>query len=214
MPADQGLLDRLQRADSWIQAASALPPDRLHEAFIFLYIAFNCLYGRRKYEGDASQIEEDLDAFFTKVLAMHERDAAEGERILTGALKVCREDGAVLIRDRFLVNRYWRGNQPPATLQPKLNKEAVGALEALADGDYREYLGLVFHRISVLRNQVMHGCATYGARSYGRASLAKALRVLRVLIPAFYQLARRYGHDLSWDPIPYPRLGSMQHPRG
>jgi len=213
MPADQGLLDRLQRADSWIQAASDLPPDRMHEAFIFLYIAFNCLYGRRKYEGDASQIEEDLDAFLAKVLAMHERDAQQGGKILTEALKACRGDGAVLIRDRFLVNRYWRGNQPAAALQPKLNKEAVGALEALADGDYREFLSLVFHRVSVLRNQVMHGCATYGARSYGRASLTKGLRVLRVLIPAFYHLARRYGHDLTWDPIPYPRLGSQQHPR-
>ena len=212
MPADQGLFDRLQRADSWIQAASDLQPERMHEAFIFLYIAFNCLYGRRKYEGDEAQIEEDLDAFFSKILAMHRRDAEEGGTILRTALAACHQDGAVLIRDRFLVNRYWRGTQPPAMLQTKLNKEALGALEALADGDHREFLSLVFRRISVLRNQVMHGCATYGARSYGRAALAKALRVLRVLIPAFYQLVRQYGHDLAWDPIPYPRLGSQQHP--
>jgi len=213
MPADQGLFDRLQRADSWIQAASDLQPERLHEAFIFLYIAFNCLYGRRKYEGDEAQIEEDLDAFFSKVLDMHQRDTKEGGTILKTALAASRQDGAVLIRDRFLVNRYWRGTQPSAALQARLNKEALGALEALADGDHREFLSLVFRRISVLRNQVMHGCATYGARSYGRVSLAKALRVLRVLIPAFYQLTRQYGHDLAWDPIPYPRLGSQQHPR-
>lgn len=212
MLADQGLLDRLQRADSWIQAASGLEPDQLHEAFIFLYIAFNCLYGRRKYEGDETQIEEDLDAFFSKILAMHGTDVQHGGTILKDALTTCRQDGAVLIRDRFLVNRYWRGTQPPAALQAKLNKEALGALEALVDSAYREFLSLVFRRISVLRNQVMHGCATYGARSYGRASLTKALRVLRALVPAFYQLVRRYGHDVVWDPIPYPRLGSQQHP--
>lgn len=212
MAADQGLLDRIQRADSWIQAAAGLKPEQLHEAFIFLYIAFNCLYGRRKYEGDQAQIEEDLDVFFSKILAMHRKDVQEGGTILKDALGACRQDGAVLIRDRFLVNRYWRGAQPPAALQTKLNKDAIGALEALADGDYQEFLSLVFHRISVLRNQVMHGCATYGARSYGRASLAKALRVLRLLVPAFYELSRRYGHELAWDPIPYPRLGSQQHP--
>ena len=213
MSADQGLLDRLQRADSWIQAATELQPDRMHEAFIFLYIAFNCMYGRRQYEGDQTQIQEDLDAFLSKILVMRQKEAQESGTLIKDALTACRQDGAVLIRDRFLVNRYWRGNQPPASLQAKLNKEAVEALEAMADGDCSEFLSRVLHRISVLRNQVMHGCATYGSRSYGRASLSKALRVLRVLVPTFYQLMRRYGHDLPWDPIPYPRLGSPQHSR-
>lgn len=213
MAADQGLLDRLQRADSWIQAASELSPDRMHESFIFLYIAFNCMYGRRRYEGDETQIGDDLDAFFKRILIMREKDAHKGGTLLKDALKACQQDGAVLIRDRFLVNRYWRGSQPAASLQDRLNKEASGALQALADENYREFLSPVFRRISVLRNQVMHGCATYGSRSYGRASLAKALRVLRVLVPSFYQLMRQYGHDMTWDPIPYPRLGSQQHPR-
>jgi len=185
----------------------------MHEGFIFLYIAFNCMYGRRQYEGDETQIADDLDSFFTRILTMREKDAQKSDALLKDALKACQQDAAVLIRDRFLVNRYWRGNHPPATLQARLNKEAVAALEALADGDYRKFLSPVFHRIAVLRNQVMHGCATYGPRSYGRVSLGKALRVLRVLVPAFYQLMRQYGHDMAWDPIPYPRLGSQQHPR-
>jgi hypothetical protein len=211
--AQQGLLDRLQRADSWIQAAQDLDTDRMHEAFIFLYIAFNCMYGRRKYEGDESQIEEDLDAFLAKVLIMHRKNLQQGGAILKEALSNCRQDGAVLIRDRFLVNRYWRGNQPAPALQARLNKEAIGALEAFDDGDYAEFLGVLFRRISVLRNQIMHGCATYGPRSYGRASLEKALRVLKLLVPAFFRLMRQYGHELPWDPIPYPRLGSHQPPR-
>jgi hypothetical protein len=213
MAAQQGLIDRLQRADSWIQAAQEVSQDRMHEAFIFLYIAFNCMYGRRKYEGDESQIGEDLDAFFAKLLVMHRRNMQQGGSILKEALASCRQDGAILIRDRFLVNNYWRGNQPAATLQAKLNREAGGALEALDDGDYRDFLAPLFRRISVLRNQIMHGCATYGPRSHGRASLEKAIRVLKVLVPAFYKLMRQYGHELTWDPIPYPRLGSQQHPR-
>jgi hypothetical protein len=213
MATEQGLRDRLQRADSWIQAASDLPSDRMHEAFIFLYIAFNCMYGRRKYEGDETHIEEDLTSFFAKISVMRQKEMQKGGTLLKDALMTCQQDAAVLIRDRFLVNRYWQGNQSATALQAKLNKEAVGALQAIADGNYGEFLSPVFHRISVLRNQIMHGCATYGSRSYGRASLAKALRVLRVLVPAFYQMMRQYGHDLAWDPIPYPRLGSQQHPR-
>jgi hypothetical protein len=206
----QGLIDRLQRADSWIQAAQELPSDRMHEAFIFLYIAFNCMYGRRKYEGDESQIEEDLDMFIGRILVMQQKDAQQGGTILKDAMASCRQDGAVLIRDRFLVNRYWRGNQPAAALLAKLNKEAVSALEAYADGNYQVFLATLVRRISVLRNQVMHGCATYGARSYGRASLEKALHVLKALVPAFYQLMRRHGHEITWDAIPYPRLKSLE----
>lgn len=71
---DQNLEDRLKRADSWIQATAALRPEQLHESFIFLYIAFNCLYGRRQYEGDETQIGKDLAEFFKKVRAMSDRD--------------------------------------------------------------------------------------------------------------------------------------------
>ena len=49
--------------------------------------------------------------------------------------------------------------------------------------------------------------------TYGRASLAKGHRFMRVLVPAFYALAHRYGHEVKWAPVPYPRLGSLQHPR-
>jgi hypothetical protein len=210
---DQHLLDRLQRADSWMKAASSLNADQMHEAFIFFYIAFNCLYGRRKYEGDEAHIGEDLGDFFKKIILMHEKDVAGGGSVLTEAVGACRRDGAVLIRDRFLDNRYWRRSSPPPLLQNKLNEEARTVLAQVDDGSYQAFLGVAFRRISVLRNQVMHGCATYGPRSFGRASLAKGLRFLRVTVPAFYRLVFEHGHEVRWDPIPYPRLGSQQ-PRG
>jgi len=209
---DQSLEDRLQRADSWIQATAALRPDQMHESFIFLYIAFNCLYGRRKYEGDETQIGQDLAEFFKKILAMHDRDVESGGAILKSAIAAARRDGAVLIRDKFLANRYWRGGSSVA-LQKQLNREASMVEEQLALGSYDLFLDLTFRRISVLRNQVMHGCATYGSRSYGQASLAKGLRFLNVMVPAFYELTKRYGHEVKWDPVPYPRSGSKQHPR-
>ncbi len=210
--SEQHLLDRLQRADSWIRAASGLRPDQKHEAFIFLSIALNCLYGRRQYEGDETRIGEDLEVFLTKIQALHEKDRERGGSLLTAATAACRKEGAALIRDKFLVNRYWRGEQPPAELQDRLNRDAALALTRLGEGSSREFLALVFRRIAVLRNQIMHGCATYGPRSFGRASLDKGLRVLRVMVPAFYQLISRHGQAVKWEPVPYPRWGSPHHP--
>lgn len=208
---DQSLEDRMQRADSWIQAAAALRPEQRHESFIFLYIALNCLYGRRQYEGDETQIGKDFAEFFKKVRAMSGRDVEDGGAMLKRALAAARRDGAILIRDKFLSNRYWRGGSS-VSLQKQLNKEASLVEEQLALGSYDLFLDLTFRRVSVLRNQIMHGCATYGPRSYGQASLAKGLRFLKVMVPAFYELAKRYGHEVKWDPLPYPRSGSQQHP--
>lgn len=208
---DQGLEDRVQRADSWIQATAALRPEQLHESFIFLYIAFNCLYGRRQYEGDETQIGKDCAEFFKKVRAMSDRDVADGGTILKKAIAAARHDGAILIRDKFLSNRYWRGGSSVA-LQKQLNKEERLVEEQFALGSCDLFLDLTFRRISVLRNQIMHGCATYGARSYGQASLTKGLRFLKVMVPAFYALTKQYGHEVKWDPVPYPRAGSQPHP--
>lgn len=208
---DQNLEDRLKRADSWIQATAALRPEQLHESFIFLYIAFNCLYGQRQYEGDETQIGKDLAEFFKKVRVMSDRDVDNGGAILKRALAAAHRDGAILIRDKFLSNRYWRGGSSVA-LQKQLNKEESLVEEQFTLGSYDMFLDLTFRRISVLRNQIMHGCATYGARSYGQASLTKGLHFLKVMVPAFYELTKQYGHEVQWDPVPYPRSGSQQHP--
>lgn len=210
---DQGLIDRLHRADSWIQAALRQPSDHLHEAFIFLYIALNCLYGRRPYEGDEAQYKQDLHDFLKKILALHEEDRRQHGAILMAAVSAARQDGAVLIRDRFLVNRYWRGGQSAGVLQAKLNQDAAKALERLEAGALLDFLTLAFRRVYVLRSQVMQGCATYGPRTYGRGSLTKGVRFLRAVVPALYELMRRYGQIVKWDPVPYPRLGSAQLPR-
>jgi hypothetical protein len=52
---------------------------------------------------------------------------------------------------------------------------------------------------------------TYGPGSAGRPSVAIAVRLMNVMIPAFHSLIRNYGSHVEWDPIPYPRLGSAQH---
>ncbi len=208
---DPNLEDRVKRADSWIQAVAALRPEQLHESFIFLCIAFNCLYGRRQYEGDETQIGKDCAEFFNKVRAMSNRDAADGGSILKTAIAAARRDGAILIRDKFLSNRYWRGGSSVA-LQKQLNKEERLVDEQLALGSCDLFLDLTFRRISVLRNQILHGCATYGARSYGQASLTKGLRFLKVMVPALFELTKRYGHEVQWEPVPYPRSGAQKRP--
>ena len=213
MVADQNLLDRVRRADSWIKASARLQADQLHETFLFLSIAFNCLYGRSQYEGDEARIAEDLKVFFAKIVDLADYDRKDGGELLPHAVRTASKDGALLIRDRYLDSRYWMRALPVERLHAALKSDAAVALGQVSAGAYGDFLLVCFKRISVLRNQVMHGCATYGPATAGRSSLAVAVRFTKVLIPAFLALVRNHGRHVQWEAVPYPRVGSAEHPR-
>jgi hypothetical protein len=137
-------------------------------------------------------------------------DRKEGGEVLPQAIKASSKDAALLIRDRFLDTRYWNRTLPVERLHNALKLDAQTALDQAAAGQYGDLLSVTFRRISVLRNQILHGCATYGTATAGRSSLAVAVRLMKVWIPAFHLVVRNQGHHVPWDPVPYPRLGSAQ----
>ncbi len=210
MTSEQSRAERLQRAESWMTAASALHATQVHEAFLFLSIALNSLLSRRRYQGDKAQVREDLDDFLKTILILNKLDEKQGGTLLRQAIAKSRQDGAVLIRDRFLKDAYWRRAEPSPQLQQRLVREALHATGRLLDGDYRTFLSLAFNRIVVLRNQITHGCATYGSKSLGRSSLLRGVRFLKIMVPTLHQLISQYGWTVKWDPVPYPRFGSQQ----
>jgi hypothetical protein len=212
MSRRQDLHDRLGRAHSWMEAARALPSDQMHAAFVFLYIAFNALYGKRRYEGTEDEARRDREEFLKRLSVMQARDMRYGQGILLKALKACRQQGASLIRNAFLRDTYWSRYQKATEIREQFGRAAMRAAGSLEKGQCREFLDLVLRRLTVLRNQVIHGCVTYGSKSKGIESLETGLAVLKELVPAFHTLMSRYGNEVEWPPIPYPRTGSERHP--
>lgn len=206
MTRRQDLHDRLRRAESWILAADRIESTKLHEAFLFFYIALNALYGRRQYEGDRTDFQADTRTFLDRILSMHESDVDAGGSILLNCLISRREAIGRLVGDHFLIDGLFR-NALPAKIKAQAQKDRLKALTSLATKDPRPTLQLVLLRLNVLRNRVMHGCVRYGSTSKGLPSIEKALPVIRSLVPAFVELMTAYGHHLKWDPIPYPRVG-------
>ncbi len=74
--SEQNLVDRLNRAESWLGAARKLEGgNKLEEidiqtVFIYRYIAFNSLYGRWKYEGSERTTWLQLDRYFDNLLTL------------------------------------------------------------------------------------------------------------------------------------------------
>lgn len=215
MVEHQNLRDRLGRSLSWLEAASNLRQDQsqVQVEFIFLFIAFNCLYGKRQYEGAETKIRQDLEEYFTKILDLHEINKREGGTTLSEALKRSRYCWLQLLEDEYLDNGYWRTAEHRQGFKEKYRSQKFSALARLKNREYKELLHVIFSRIVVLRNQIMHGSATYGPKSKGWESIQKATPVLRALVPALRELMCRSGDAVDWPKIPYPRRGSAQHPR-
>ena len=209
---NQNIHDRLQRASSWINAANALQSGQEHAEFVFLFKAFNALYGRRQYEGSKNEAATDRVEFLRRVMKMVDYDKRLGQHRLLLALKDCRKEAGELIVNYFLRDSYWRREQRSKELIQQFRSEQRRADERLSHGKFEDLLELVLKRLNVLRNQVVHGCVTYGPSSKGFPSSEAGLAVLRKLVPALYQLMDKHGRHLEWPVIPYPRVGSEFHP--
>lgn len=212
MSRPQALQDRLHRAKSWMNAAETLSSDQKHMQFIFFYIAFNALYGRRQYEGSREEAAHDRDDFLKRLQKMTEYDKRYGNDSLRRALQACQKECEDLITNHFLRDSYWRREKTSKELRSEFAYQRRKAVETFQRGQANLLLDLALRRLSILRNQIMHGCVTYGPLSKGLSSVDSGLPVLKQLVPVFYMLMEKYGQYVTWPAIPYPRVGTEAHP--
>ena len=203
---NQGYWDRLQRAESWIQRAGNIKEwDDYHGPFIFYWIALNALYGRHL---DSQRWEEqDLDWFLQRIC---ETDSGQGA--IVNIVKESKRKADRLLQDQFLLKLYWLEGTT-AKVRRILAEEFSEAQVAFDRGKIEGYLKILFRRLRILRNQILHGCST-DRHSLNKTSLQPALEILEKIVPQFCATFRDLGQNYDWPKIPYPRKDSPQHPRG
>jgi hypothetical protein len=198
----QSLSDRVRRSLSWLMRA-AQTEKATPVKFVELWIALNALYGQRHYENhppDRSE-QEDFADFIRVVTSIDARnDMADSVRRLRPTFRS-------LIANPFLWNEYWRGERT----YERVSRNALEQLSS-ASSDAADLLIMVFARLLVLRNQIVHGSAA--ADTVGnRGSVVPGVRVLATLVPLFVRVMIREGKRAVWAPVPYPRIGTPLHPR-
>jgi hypothetical protein len=217
--AKQGYYDRLQRAKSWVaraEACATLDWDDDHGQFVFYWIALSALCGAvdpaaldrgRPDKGTRRRVsysDDDPAWFLGKICEL------DGEGIIRAALEAVKPQADNLLRDKFLVDLYWR-KASPGRAERRWRREHDEAQQRFGDGHLDRYLVSLLRRMRVLRNQVFHGAAT-DRISKGKPSVSRAVRVLQSLLPAFLSVAQKHGKETEWPLIPYPRRGSPQSP--
>lgn len=188
---------RLHRALSWLGRAEreAKDPDA---AFLFLWIAFNAAYAREFGQGENER--QRLTEFITTLLA-EDRDKILHTLVFqqfSGPIRT-------LIGNKFVFEPFWRAlreHDSSNRWETSFTSSHKAALASIMQGDTATVLSIVFDRLYVLRNQLVHGGATWNS-SINRAQVTDGVRILWAVIPSILHIILERS-DFEFGDVLYP----------
>ena len=192
---------RMRRAISWLQRAEQESDDP-DAAFIFYWIAFNAVYGEDRPE-DYDRPEKERDAFKRYFVNALNHDA---DQTIHAALWEKFYDPIELFLDNeFVFDRFWRSQDRTAgnaEWRRRFDSDRRGANRAFRNNDTRAILNFLFDRLYVLRNQLLHGGATWQG-SVNRSQVQDGAAIMAFLVPHFINLMIDHPH-IDWGRPRYP----------
>ena len=191
---------RTHRALSWLQRAEQETNDD-DVRFILLWIGFNAAYAAdlRTYQQGERVVFAD---YFRALIDLD----AEGRIQALIWDRFSREIG-LLLENKYVFAPFWshhNGVTGYDDWERRLAESQAVSRRALARRDTCTVLSVVFDRLYVLRNQLMHGGATWNSR-VNRDQVHDGADVLGWLLPVFIDIM--LDHDQrDWGPPYYPNL--------
>lgn len=189
---------RVHRALSWLDRAEQETQDE-DTRFILLWIGFNSAYA--EHIGDDFVSEQSrFRQFFRTIVALDSEGAIHA--ILWSRFS---NEVRTLLVNPYVFPAFWKhhnGEAGHADWRERLEAERLATFASLGQKDASRVLGLVFERLYVLRNQLVHGGATW-AGSVNRAQVRDGSALLGRLLPAFIEIQMAHP-DRDWGRPFYP----------
>ena len=186
---------RIHRALSWL-IRSEQEHDDPDLRFILQWIALNAAYAREfgREETERTRAKAFLDTLVT--LDTQKRLHQALFQQFTGPIRT-------LIDNKFTFEPFWtamRTHDASNRWEEGFANSKKAAFAAVMQGDTTKVLGIVFDRLYVLRNQLVHGGATWNSQ-VNRAQLTDAVAILGTLVPLIISVmmdhpAQDYGDAL------------------
>jgi hypothetical protein len=182
-PETMGL--RAHRAISWIGRAEACGDDA-DARFVFLWIAFNAAYAdETEFQQTASGERAAFTSYFGQLVPL------DRERHIYKALWRRFSGPVRLLMDNcYVFSPFWQhhnGIEGYADWEARFSASKQVFNGAFQRGDTAKVLTMVFDRLYVLRNQIVHGGSTWNS-SVNRAQVRDGAAILGFLLPVFVDL--------------------------
>ena len=198
-PEEFGL--KVHRALSWLERAEQeVIREDFDAGFIFHWISFNAAYAGDLSGGDAPSERKAFREYFKLLMLADRRREIHGAiwEKFSGPIRV-------LLKNPYVFSAFWaaQANGSPDTVwRLEFDKSWNSVNNALVKQDTQKILEVVFDRLYVLRNQLVHGGATWKS-SINREQVRDGGRIVGFLVPVFIDLMMDNPHA-AWGRPQYP----------
>lgn len=191
---------RVHRAISWFGRAAQEESDDHDARFIFLWIAFNAAYA---HEFPARLAHSESGVFLQFLEKLIDLDHAKG---LYDLLWQKYPSSVRLILDnKYVYQPFWdhhAGLDQGFNWEDRFNRSKQLAHAAIGRGDTLQVLRLVLDRLYVLRNQLVHGGATWHSQT-NRTQVRDCTDFMAAFIPILIELMMDHPEQI-WGMPSYP----------
>lgn len=190
---------RIWRALSWLERAETLDSADIEGRFISTWISFNALYGQLDPDRRAYGDREAWSTFLAHIWRI------DSEERLSALMQKRQMRILRIIEDKYLCHRFWlEGDSAAKVVRDELRE----TMARFGGREMHKVLGLLFDRLYVLRNQLLHGASTKGSR-LNRRPLREAGNLLIDLVAEMLGVMITHGIDEGWGELCYPPDGPV-----
>lgn len=194
---------RTHRALSWLLRAENEHDDD-DARFIFLWIAFNASYAVEIESYARGNERQQFQLFFKKLC-----DLDSNKRLYHQLWMVFSNQIRVVLDNKFVHQPFWEyhnGRIDESEWQQQFQSAKNAASKALANQDTVTVLSILFSRLYTLRNQLIHGGATWNSAA-NRRQIKDGCAMLEQLVPLIIDIMMRHPETL-WGDAYYPVVES------
>ncbi|MDD6911181.1 HEPN domain-containing protein [Actinobacillus minor] len=192
---------RIHRALSWLGNAENLKkPEELDMKFISLWISFNAAYAR-DFENHLGKDRATFNEFLLRICAFDKNKV-----IYNLVWKKFSQSIRLLLDNKYVFQPFWDFHNDKISEKDYLiaeMKERERFFSALEQQKTERILDVMFSRLYTLRNQILHGGATFDSR-VNREQLKDGCNILSLLIPAMLQIMMENHSEIDWGKPFYP----------
>ena len=199
-PINLGL--RVHRALSWLNRAEQSDDDDAR--FIFLWIGFNAAYANDIGDRDRDPEQKVFGRFLAKLVQLD-----KGKVLYELIWREFSNSIRVLLDNQFVYQPFWdyhNGLIEENDWKMKFDRSRAAANKALGAENTNTVLSIVLSRMYTLRNQMIHGGATWNS-SVNREQLRDCSAFLGKLVPYVIKLMMDNPNTL-WGDASYPVVES------